>query len=176
MLMMPGKNFGIKSGINNAIKKATDTAAEAEANSANPTNSANPANLTYQSEDGKISTNSADQASADLIRADWDNFVANDMEYILNYSDEVRSDKYTQNAVDQAESGIKSGFQTSSAAENARRSGLGLKDTTAQRADRNKDNRREMAASLVDASNSARDSATDRQNALLAGTRLGRSA
>lgn len=131
-----------------------------------------PAEPKYQSEDGAISGNSAEEVNADLIRADWNNFKENDMPYILDYANDITSDKYVDNAVNQARTDVTKGYSLADAALQSRQKGLGVQLSSAQRNDQGKDMRRARGASLVDAENSARTAAEDRQNAAIAGASL----
>lgn len=125
---------------------------------------------TYQSEDGKIATNSADQAYADITRANWDDFEQNDLPYLMETAQMFTDDSYIDKAVNQAKEGINQGFSLADANNSNRLAGMGVE----QSADQQRISDRRMAiaknASLADAMNSARDSAKDRQLSLISGT------
>ena len=122
----------------------------------------------YQSEDGKISTNSAEDALAQLIRADWDNFKEEDLPYIMDYAKDITNDTYVDRAVGQAKRNANLGANSAYAGQKKRASGMGVDLSSAQINDRHKDFKRAKAVSLAGAASDARDSAIDRRNKLIA--------
>lgn len=126
----------------------------------------------YQSEDGKISTNSAEDALAQLIRADWDNFKEEDLPYIMDYAKDITNDTYVDRAVGQAKRNANLGANSVYAGQKARANGMGVSLSSAQTNDRRKDFKRAKAVSLAGAASDARDSAIDRRNKLIAGSNI----
>ena len=127
----------------------------------------------YQSADGKIQSNSADGAFAELTRADWDNFVEDDKPYIMDYANEITDDSYVTKAVNQAKTGVEQGYSLAAANNQNRISGMGIAQSDAQKANAERQLAIAKGASLADAQNSARDSALDRQMNLISGTNFG---
>jgi hypothetical protein len=126
----------------------------------------------YESEDGKISTNSAEDALAQLIRADWDTFKEDDLEYIMDYAKDITDDTYVDRAVGQAKRNVNLGSNSVYAGQKARANGMGVSLSSAQKNDRYKDFKRAKAVSLAGAASDARDSAIDRRNKLIAGSNI----
>jgi hypothetical protein len=118
--------------------------------------------------DGK----SFDDVNAEIKRRDWNEFAANDRPYILNYADEITSGKHLGRAVDQARTGVEQGFNQAQSAQEMRDKGMGVGLSDAQKSDRVSDVSRNKTAALIDAENNARLAGTDRENALIAGSRM----
>lgn len=135
-------------------------------------NSSQSSEKTYQSEDGKISTNSAEDALAQLIRADWENFKEDDLPYIMDYAKDITDDTYVDRAVGQAKRNANLGANSVYAGQKARANGMGVSLSSAQKNDRYKDFKRAKAVSLAGAASDARDSAIDRRNKLIAGSNI----
>lgn len=121
---------------------------------------------------GNMQGKSFDDVNAEITRSQWNEFDKNDKPYILNYADEITSGKYTDRAVSQARDGVNQGFALTDATQQMRDSGMGVGLSAAQTADRTSDMARSKTASLIDAENNARLAATDRDNALLAGSHM----
>lgn len=115
---------------------------------------------------------SHDAINAEIKRRKWDEFEKNDMPYILNYADTITSGEYTQRAVDQAREGVDRGFNLAQQSQQMRDTGMGIGLSDMQKTDRSSDMKRNKTAALIDAENNARLAATDRENALLAGSML----
>ena len=128
--------------------------------------------MRYQSKDEKISTNSADDALAQLIRAEWDTFKEDDLEYIMDYAKDITNETYVDRAVGQAKRNANLGANSVYAGQKARANGMGVSLSSAQKNDRYKDFKRAKAVSLAGAASDARDSAIDRRNKLIAGSNI----
>jgi len=115
---------------------------------------------------------SYDAINAEIKRRKWDEFEKNDMPYILNYADTITSGEYTERAVDQAREGVDRGFNLAQQSQQMRDTGMGIGLSDMQKTDRASDMSRNKTAALIDAENNARLAATDRENALLAGSML----
>lgn len=157
---------GIYGMAKNAVNKATP---KEDKNSGGSGNSS-PAPIG----DGKIGNSldgkSFDEINAEITRRKWDQFEKNDKPYILNYADEITSGKYVDRAVDQAVQGVNQGFAQAENTQSMRDSSMGIGLSSAQVSDRRSDMARNKTASLIDVENNARTAATDRENALLAGS------
>lgn len=128
-------------------------------------------------EDGKLiggtmNGKKYDDINAEIQRRQWDEFEKNDKPYILNYADDITSGKYTENAINQARTGINTAYQQAEQSQDFRDRSLGVGLSSAQQVDRKADTARSKTASLIDAENNARLAATDRDNALLAGSHM----
>lgn len=115
---------------------------------------------------------SFDKINAEITRRKWDQFEKDDKPYILNYADEITSGKYVDRAVDQAVQGVNQGFAQAENTQSMRDSSMGIGLSSAQVSDRRSDMARNKTASLIDVENNARTAATDRENALLAGSHM----
>lgn len=115
----------------------------------------------------------ANDLYAEITRAQWNDFVENDIPYLKDYAAEITSGQTITDAVNDAASANTAGYAAARGSLGRQQAGLGLSLSSAESKNQSADLQRAEGLSAVDAVNSARTAAKDRQSALLSGSYTG---
>jgi hypothetical protein len=115
----------------------------------------------------------ANDLYAEITRAQWNDFQENDIPYLKAYADEITSGQTITDAVTDASKANTAGYASARESLGRQQSGLGLALSSRESANQKADLQRSEGLSAVDAVNSARTAAKDRQSALLSGSYTG---